>query len=156
LDGELQVQVARALEPTPTTNGVKVRTTSCALESIVNVSTAAAQLTETTRLPGAAVVKVLTTLQTSAGITPPLVAMASAIIGFAALKTPIPSETRDRIVKSWYAGRAMAAKIPMIATTIISSISVKPCSDREREGEGEGEGEEGQYIGMTPNKKEGH
>src|ERR1700744_1143916 len=31
------------------------------------------------------------------------------------------------MVYVWYAGRATAARMPMIATTIISSIRVKPC-----------------------------
>ena len=39
------------------------------------------------------------------------------------------SDTWERAMYSWYAGMATAARMPMIATTIISSIRVKPfCS----------------------------
>lgn len=44
-----------------------------------------------------------------------------------------PSVTRARRVYSWYAGKATAASIPMIATTTISSISVKPLNFFEDE-----------------------
>ena len=38
-----------------------------------------------------------------------------------------PSDTLARFVYYAYCGMAMAARMPMIATTIISSIRVKPC-----------------------------
>src|SRR5512145_733969 len=49
---------------------------------------------------------------------------------FAPLESCRPSDTRARFVYSAYCGIAIAARMPMIATTIISSISVKPCCTR--------------------------
>ena len=50
----------------------------------------------------------------------------SAMATLAAVANDRPSDTLARTVKFWYAGKATAVKMPMTATTINSSISVKP------------------------------
>src|SRR5689334_20228828 len=56
----------------------------------------------------------------------PVAVYVSVTASFAAAARLSPFVTLLRIVKSWYAGRATAARMPTIATTIISSIKVNP------------------------------
>lgn len=44
--------------------------------------------------------------------------------------SPRQALSADFLRYSWYAGNATAARMPIIATTIISSMSVKPCWTR--------------------------
>ena len=60
------------------------------------------------------------------GIVPPCADVYSATEVLHAAMAAKASDIFERTMKSWYAGSAIAARMPTMATTIISSMSVKP------------------------------
>ena len=119
------------MTPAAVTEGVKVMVMPPAAAVVVADKTPEAQAVDATLVVDVAVVIKFTPLQVAvvraAEPVRPLEAMFSPTVVLAAESATSASETRARWVNSWYAGSAIAAKMPMMATTIISSIRVKPC-----------------------------